>query len=333
MRIVVTGATGNVGTSVIAALEDTAQVTSVVGLARRLPESPGAGKTTYVAADVTQDDLGGVFAGASAVIHLAWAIQPSHDEPKMWRTNVLGTERVLQAAAAAKVGAVVHASSLGAYSAGPKDRAVDETWPTHGILTSAYSRHKAYVERMLDTFAAQQPRIRVVPVRPALILKGGAASEMVRLFVNPVLPPAVVGRLPVVPHVRGMRFQLLHSHDAARAFVVAAVRPVRGPFNLAADPVLDGRGLARILGAAPLPLAPKVLRAAAAAAWRARLTPTDAGWVDLILGSPLLDCGRAREELGWEPVCSGEEALVDLRDGLREAAGMGTAPLAAAHQR
>ncbi len=331
MRIVVTGATGNVGTSVVAALEDTAQVTSVVGVARRLPEAVPAGKVTYVAADVTEDDLRGAFAGASAVIHLAWAIQPSRDEQAMRRTNVLGTERVLEAAAAAKVGAVIHASSLGAYCAGPKDSLVDETWPTHGILTSAYSRHKAYVERMLDTFAARHPEIRVVPIRPALVLKHGAASEMVRLFVNPVLPPALVGRLPLMPDVPGLRFQALHSHDAGRAFALAAIRPVRGPFNIAAEPVLDGRSCARMLGAVPVRMPARVLRAAAAAAWRAHLTPTDPGWVDLILGAPLMDTRRARDELGWEPNCGADDAFVDLRDGLRKSAGMGTAPLASAH--
>jgi UDP-glucose 4-epimerase len=67
----------------------------------------------------------------------------------MWRTNVVGTERVLAAASAAGVGALVCASSVGAYSPGPKDRQVDEGWPTHGVTTSSYSRDKAYQERLL----------------------------------------------------------------------------------------------------------------------------------------------------------------------------------------
>ncbi|HET6570832.1 MAG TPA: hypothetical protein VFG58_05025 [Solirubrobacterales bacterium] len=37
MKIVVTGATGNVGTSVVRALGDAAEVDEVVGLARRRP--------------------------------------------------------------------------------------------------------------------------------------------------------------------------------------------------------------------------------------------------------------------------------------------------------
>ena len=48
------------------------------------------------------------------------------------------------------VGAVVYASSVGAYSPSPKDRAVDEGWPTDGWPSAAYIREKAYLERVLD---------------------------------------------------------------------------------------------------------------------------------------------------------------------------------------
>ena len=52
MRVVVTGASGNVGTSVLQALAGEAAVTSVVGLARRRPEIQVA-KTTWVTAECT----------------------------------------------------------------------------------------------------------------------------------------------------------------------------------------------------------------------------------------------------------------------------------------
>ena len=71
MRIVVTGATGNVGTSVVAALGRDERVESIVGIARRVPAGPGPAKTTWVSADVTKDPLSPLFAGADAVIHLA----------------------------------------------------------------------------------------------------------------------------------------------------------------------------------------------------------------------------------------------------------------------
>ena len=56
MRVVVTGASGNVGTSVLASLAGDSQVREIVGLARRLPHTAFA-KTSWHIADVTQSDL------------------------------------------------------------------------------------------------------------------------------------------------------------------------------------------------------------------------------------------------------------------------------------
>ena len=330
MRIVVTGATGNLGTSVLPALADDPAVDSVLGLARRLPERSWP-KADFAAVDLAAPDadLAGCLRGADAVIHLAWAIQPARDEQAMWHTNVEGTAALLNAAAAAGVGAVVVASSVGAYSPGPKDRRVDESWPTHGVPTSAYSRQKAYVERMLDSFEVEHPAVRVVRMRPGLLLKGDAASEVLRLFLGPFIPPALLGRrlVPLFPNNRRLRFQVAHSLDAGAAFALAAVRPVRGAFNVAADPMLDGAALAHILHARPVPVPAPLIRAAAAVSWRLRLQPTDPGWVDLVLSAPLMDTGRIRRELGWEPRYDAADAVTEILDGFGDRAGLETAPL------
>ncbi|HEX6986160.1 MAG TPA: NAD-dependent epimerase/dehydratase family protein, partial [Planctomycetaceae bacterium] len=191
MRVIVTGATGNVGTSVIQALSDSSQVDEAVGLARRRPAwSPR--KTSWVDADVLDPSLAELFEGADAVVHLAWAIQPSRDEATLERINVEGSRNVFEAAAAAGVPRLVHASSVGAYSPGPKDRQVDESWPTDGVQTSFYSRHKAAVERILDDFERRNEAISVARLRPALIFKGDAATEIRRYFIGPLLPNVLV---------------------------------------------------------------------------------------------------------------------------------------------
>src|SRR5213080_1450711 len=128
MRIVVVGATGNVGTSLVEKLASEPAVDTILGLARRLPawDPP---KTDWATADVAADDLVQLFRGADALIHLAWLFQPTHDPVTTWRTNALGSIRVFRAAAEAKVPALVYASSVGAYSPGPKHPPVDESWP------------------------------------------------------------------------------------------------------------------------------------------------------------------------------------------------------------
>ena len=68
------------------------------------------------------------------MVHLAWLIQPGRDESVTARVNLHGSRRVFDAVVAARVSSLIYASSVGAYSAGPKDRLVDESWPTDGIL-------------------------------------------------------------------------------------------------------------------------------------------------------------------------------------------------------
>ncbi|MDP9383790.1 MAG: NAD-dependent epimerase/dehydratase family protein [Actinomycetota bacterium] len=329
MRIVITGASGNVGTSVIEALAGDDRVTEIVGVARR-PVGWAHAKTRWVHADVVTADLEPLFAGAAAVIHLAWLIQPSRDLGELERVNVLGSRRVFRAAAAAGAGALVYASSVGAYSPGPKDRAVDESWPTHGVATSFYARHKAATERALDELERANPRLRVVRLRPGLIFKREAASEIRRFFAGPLLPSPLLrrGLLPVVPDVPRLRFQAVHSLDVGDAYRRAALtETARGAYNVAADPVLDSETLAEALGARRVPVPARVVRAAAAATWKARLQPTPPGWVDLALGVPIMDTGRARTELGWTPKRTSQEALLELIDGMRESAGLDTPPL------
>jgi nucleoside-diphosphate-sugar epimerase len=327
MRVVITGATGNVGTSVVAALERDPAVTEIVGLARRLPGA-GASKVRWVAADVAETPLAPIFAGADAVVHLAWAIQPSHDEPAMERVNVLGSQRVFGAAAEAGVPALVYASSVGAYSPGPKDEAVDESWPTDGIPSSPYSRHKARVERLLDDFAAGS-RMRVVRLRPGLIFKREAASEIRRFFLGPLLPSFLVRPrlIPFVPDVPGLRFQAVHADDVGEAYRRAVVGAARGAFNIAAAPTIGPPELASLLRARRLPIPGAALRAATSLTWRAHLQPADAGWIDLALNCPVMDISRAKLELGWEPRTGSLDALGELLLGIRDGAGGDTPPI------
>jgi hypothetical protein len=70
--------------------------------------------------------------------------------------------------------------------------------------------------------------------------------------------------LPVIPDLPGLRFQALHSLDAAHAYRLAILRPVSGAFNIAADPVLDARTLGELFGARPVRLPAWPVRAAVA---------------------------------------------------------------------
>jgi len=330
MRVIIVGATGNVGTSVIKSLAREPAVTSVLGLARRLPQWDAA-KTQWARADVATDDLVPHFRDAAVVVHLASLFQPTHDPVTTWRANVLGSVRVFEAVARAGVPALVYASSVGAYSPGPKDRKVDETWPTHGWPTAGYTREKAYVERVLDAFECRHPDIRVVRLRTAFIFKREAADQQRRLFAGPFFPRFLArpGLIPVIPDLPGLRFQAMHSADAGDAYRRAITSSARGAFNIAAEPVLDPHRLAELLDARVVRAPTGALRTALAAAWHLHLVPVSPHLFDAVLRLPLMDTARAHTELGWSPGHSSVDAIREFLEGLRAGSGMPTPPLAA----
>jgi hypothetical protein len=98
LHVAVTGATGNIGTSLVRKLSSDARVASVLGIAGRLPKWR-VPKTEFVSADLAEDELEPLLEGRGAVVHLAWLMQPTRDPATTWRTNVLGSKRLFDAVA------------------------------------------------------------------------------------------------------------------------------------------------------------------------------------------------------------------------------------------
>ena len=126
------------------------------------------------------------------------------------------------------------------------------------------------------------------------------------------------GALPVLPLPAGLRLQVVHADDAAQAYLLAVLRRARGAFNVATDPVL------RAERPRPRPrprpgrrrCPPRLIRPVVDLAWRARVLASDAGWLDMAMGVPLMDTARVRTELGWAPRHGAEETLREMLTGI-----------------
>jgi UDP-glucose 4-epimerase len=332
MRVVVTGASGSVGTAMLRTVPDAGW--SVGGLARRRPES---GQSPYDAADWCTCDVGDstavellakAFDGADAVVHLAWAIQPLAGDPPRSRTNVQGSRHVLEAVVRAGVRHLVCGSSSAVYARAPRWTYVDERWPRTGLPGSGYSQDKAALERLLDEFASRHRGITVAVVRPAGVVQRDAGAEIARWTMSRLLPSGMVGRrwLPF-PLWRGLRAQVVHADDVARAIWRIVTMGAVGGYNLAASPVLTHRDLGTILGGFPVAVPRRLLAAAAWPTWRVGLQPVHPGWLAMADRACLVTTTRAQHDLGWDPAYDATAALAEFVDGVRLGAGTASPPL------
>jgi nucleoside-diphosphate-sugar epimerase len=334
MKVVIVGASGNIGSALIRELAGSGDQArhEIVGVARRIPEvtmqAQELASVRWESADVATTDLDPIFEGADVIVHLAWLFQPSHDPDLTWQTNAVGTRRLFDAAARQGVSAVIVNSSIAAYS--PSDGPpVDESWPTDGPSSASYAREKVYVERLLDIFELEHPDIRVVRFRPAFVFQRSAASSQRRLFAGPLLPGRLLDPklIPILPVPHGLRMQTVHAGDLARALAAAVERPVSGAFNIAADDVLDRDALAEVFSAKTLGIPPGLARHALGAAWRLHLVPAPGNLFDALMRLPVMSADRAKAELDWEPQHSGREALEAFLEGVRHGAGSTMPPL------
>jgi UDP-glucose 4-epimerase len=332
MRIVVFGATGNIGTATVERLLDDRDVTELVGVARRPPvtldaTSPGGQPVRWEQADIRSDDLVELVEGADAVVHLAWMFQPSRRPEVTWEANAVGTSRLLEATRLAAVPRVVVVSSVAAYSPRRDVEPVDESWPTHGASSATYAREKAYVERLLDSQPDRGPRI--TRIRPAFVFQERAASEQRRIFGGPWIPQQLIrpALIPAMPVPGDLMLQAVHASDVADGILRVIRTGADGAFNLCADGILGPEELAGLLDARRLPVPAVLLRGALALGWHGRLLPAEPRLLDALLKVPMMSNQRAKDELGWSPARRVDQVLEEFLRGLRAKAGHGTEPL------
>ena len=326
MRIVVAGASGNLGTALLRRLAGTEH--EVVGVARRLPPAdaePYAGASWH-AMDFADADAGArlteVAAGADAIVNLVWGFQPSRDVDYLERTGVGGVRAVLAAAGAAGVPHVVQLSSVGAYSPGAYGIRVDESWPTSGAADFAYSAHKAAAERLLDAAEAEHgDSLTVTRIRPGLVVQRAAGSALLRYGAPFWFPGGLIRLAAVLPVDRRLQVPVVHADDVADALVRVLERRAGGAFNLATEPPVTRELIGKVLGSRRVHVPSALLTSAASLTWKARIQPLDPGWVDLAFAVPLLDTTRARTELEWRPRYTAWEAVHDVVAGMTTGAG------------
>ncbi|MGO9884028.1 MAG: NAD-dependent epimerase/dehydratase family protein [Solirubrobacteraceae bacterium] len=310
--VAVTGPTGDIGRSLLRELEASDDVAAIRAMARSPfdPAAAGLHKTDYRQADVLDAGaVGEVIAGADVVVHLAFAIMGNLEETT--GVNLEGSRNVFLATIGAGAGRLVYASSVAAYGFHDDNpELLTEDVPARGTRRHYYSAQKAELEQVLDELLDGSATAAYV-FRPCIVAGPDAPlllNSIPYLQLSERMPAAVLRVLELMPALKpvipdpGVPFQLVHHDDVATA-MLAAVRGQGPPgvYNLAADGTLTMADLASALGWYSVPVPELAVDAASELVARLPFMPAEAQWIESLRRPVLMDTGKARRELGWEP--------------------------------
>jgi nucleoside-diphosphate-sugar epimerase len=322
--VLVTGAAGNLGRSVAAALADGYRI---VGLDRQAREEEPDGIYPILAVDLGSDDSVALALQAfrsahgpriASVVHLAAYFDfTGEDNPLYQSVNVDGTRRLLRALQGFEVGQCLYPSTMLVHAPCRPGEHIDETQPLAPAW--AYPKSKAAAEAVLREAHGHIPTVvlRLAGVYDTQMMVPTMAQQMARIYEHDLQSHLYSGSTLVGQSA-------LHREDMLAALRLAVDRRERLPSG---TEILIGEadaigyevlqdtlgGLMHGTETWPTLRVPKPL--AAAGAWvQGRLEPVvpdaiDGGKAPFIRPFMVamaddhyaLDIRRARELLGWEP--------------------------------
>ena len=287
MKVLVTGATGFIGSHIVEALRAAGHDT--VALVRpdsargaaALPSGLGA-----LRLDVLDPALADRLPELDAAVHLVGIIRERPSKGVTFaRAHVEATENLIRALKARGVGRLVHMSALGARVDGPTE----------------YFRSKGRAERLVEASGLDW-----TVFRPSIVY--GPRDMFMSMVVGQVR------RLPCVPVIGdgAYRMQPVWVGDVARGFVGALERPetvgrtfdVGGPEVMSYDEMLDAvaRALGKTAGRARKAHFPLGLMQAMARAFeRIPAFPVTTGQIRMLLEESTCDPAPFAEAFGLEP--------------------------------
>ena len=178
--------------------------------------------------------------GVEALAHTAFRSEPGADLARDRELDVLGSLRVAEACANARVGRLVVASTTMVYGARPDNpNFLDESHPRRARPEVHAVADRIEMEEELERLGRERPSLELCVLRSAWVLGPRSASPVARYFSLPMVP---------VPLGYDPLLQLLHEDDQVRAFESAVTESRPGLFNLVAPGVLPVSRLLRLAG-------------------------------------------------------------------------------------
>jgi UDP-glucose 4-epimerase len=260
---------------------------------------------------------------ATAIVHLAFIIDPVRmgvlDVPRMWKINVAGTERVIEAIAEANrtgshVTRFIYPSSVSVY--GPETPAnVTEDYPM-AAHTLPYAMHKQEAESLLEKKWAKLGGCSTYVLRPHIYAGASMQNYLVGALRGTPTGRGVMGKwlreksvrlplmLPMGSEYPGKEFQFVHVDDVARLIAWLLRRPENGRERVVLNVPGKGQAVslqtaARLANATVLRLPGRIwCRWTLKLLWKLGISGIPPEALPYMIGSYTMDARRLRAFLG-----------------------------------
>ncbi|NUS45635.1 MAG: NAD-dependent epimerase/dehydratase family protein [Mycobacteriaceae bacterium] len=313
--MLVAGASGFLGNSLVARLARNPDVERVVAVDNRIPNKDlmrRMGRAEFVRADIRNPMIRKVIDDneVDTVVHAGLMSRPPSGGSRaaMKDLNVLGAMQLFAVCQKApSLRKVVLRSASAVYGGDPKDPAkFTEEMGARKRPSGAFARDAIEVEGYLRGLARRRPDLITSTLRLSPIIGPGLAARVGRYL-----------RLPMTPTVLGRdaRLQLLHEQDAYSALETATLAGPSGTFNVAGDGVLPlSQAIARS-GRVEMPLPYTVFRGVGRALMGPMMREFADEQLDYFRYGCVLDTTRMRTELGFQPRWTTLQAFDDFVRG------------------
>lgn len=292
VKILVTGAAGHLARVVLQKFCENAAVERVIALDRR-PIDFSHQKIEPRHADLAAIELESLLQNCDALVHLAWTVMRGRTGAQAMYANNVGVGKKLFAAAAqAGVRRLIHVSSAAVYGNGSM---LNEQAPLAPLAGFLYAEHKAEFETWLTREVPE-----AIVLRPHIIL-GPNALPLLKTMLSLPMYTRLAEPQPLL--------QCVHEQDVAEAIILALHSAHSGPFNLAAADTFDYRDMIRARHPRAISIPYPLTRMVLYGAWRLFGIGAEPGWLAGMRDDLTLDCGRARQLLGWQPRWSSRDTL------------------------
>jgi UDP-glucose 4-epimerase len=305
-RVLVTGADGFLGRTVLAALCEQGGLEVLVALdVRDVPPDRRLMGVAYQQQDVRDARIAETIAdhAIDTVVHLASIVTPGKDSNRAFEhsVDVGGTRNVLEACVANGVRHVVVSSSGAAYGYHADNPAwIIESQPLRGNAVFAYADHKRQVEEMLADYRAQHPALAQTVLRIGTILGEHVDNQITALFEKKRL---IAIRGSASP------FVFVWDEDVTGAIAHALAGAPPGCYNLAGDGALTIHEIASRLGKRATSWPAGVLKAALSVGSALGVSRYGPEQLDFLRYRPVLLNTALKARFGYVPRKTSSEAF------------------------